>query len=87
MPELKKKDSVYYARILEKTGTYDVCDLTIRTVSDTWFVGEDRTDKHAYLFHMHDIGKIVFLNRQDALDLVLKTESEKPKQKFTIDSK
>ena len=54
---LKKKDKLYYARIMPTVGVYDVCDLIVRTVEDTWFIGVDKHDKHAYLFSYSAIGE------------------------------
>lgn len=71
---LKKKDKVYYARIVPASNMYDVCELTIRTVEDNWFVGIDKHDRHAYLFYNSDIGNIVFIERKDALEKVLNEE-------------
>ena len=39
--ELKKKDRLYYARIIPNSGIYDVCELIIRTVAEDYFVGID----------------------------------------------
>ncbi len=49
MVQLKKKDRLYYARILPEVRTYEVCDLIIRTISDTWFVGIDKRDKRTLI--------------------------------------
>ena len=51
MLDLKKKDIVYYARIIPNVGIYDLCELTIRTVEEDYFVGVDKQDKHAYLLN------------------------------------
>lgn len=67
---MKKSDILYYARLT----TFDVCELIVRTVADDYFVGLDKIDKRAYLFYYEDLGKIVFENRQDALDTVLIAE-------------
>ena len=37
MEALKKKDTVYYARIIPNCGYYDVLELKVRTVEETWF--------------------------------------------------
>lgn len=80
---LKKKDIVYFARIIPNLGVYDVCELIVRTVADTWFVGLDKHDKHAFLLDNSCIGKTVFLNRGDALEKVLAAESaEEPHQTY-----
>lgn len=77
MSELKQKDIVYYARIIPTSSIYEVCELIIRTVEDTWFVGIDKRDKHAYLFNNNDINKTVFVKRKSALDKVLYAEANK----------
>lgn len=82
MVQLKKKDKLYYARILPQVGTYEVCELFIRTVSDSWFVGIDKMDKHTYLFSYNDIDKILFFNREIALLKVIDSEE---KQKYNME--
>lgn len=52
---VKKKDRLYYARIIPKTGIYEVCEIILRTIEDTWFVGTDKRDKHAYMFNYSDL--------------------------------
>ena len=58
---------------------FDVCQLTIRTVKEDYFVGCDKVDKHAYLFSYSDLGEIVFHDRKQALDKVLVAENNKKK--------
>ena len=67
---------VYYARIMPHAHVYDVYELIIRAVYDGYFVGLEKHDKRAYLFYSTDVGKCVFLNREECLDLVLLKESE-----------
>lgn len=74
MIELNKKDIVYYARIIPNVGIYEVCELIIRTVQDTWFVGVDKRDKHAYLFSYKSINDTIFLSRKEALQKVKQSE-------------
>lgn len=85
--ELVKGQKVYYARIFESVGMFEVIDLKIRAVEDTWFTGTEQRTKQAFLFGMNAIGKTVFLDRQQALDLVLdvqekykKTHKDKDKE-------
>ena len=75
--KLKKKDTVYYAKIMPTVGIYDVCELKIRTVEKTYFVGIDKHDKHACLFGVGSIGKTVFIDREEALKVVQKAEKNK----------
>lgn len=77
MSNLKKKDVVYYTRIQPILGVYDLCELTIRTVEDDYFVGVDKHDKHAYLFNNNKLGKTVFKDRKEALKIIRKAEKGK----------
>ena len=72
-------DIVYYARIMPTLGIYDVCELKIRTVADTYFVGMDKRDKRAYLFSYNAVGKCIFSNRKDAVEKAIVTEENSTK--------
>ena len=72
-------DIVYYARIMPTLGIYDVCELKIRTITDTYFVGTDKRDKRAYLFSYNAVGKCIFSNRKDAVEKVITAEESSPK--------
>ena len=72
-------DIVYYARIMPTLGVYDVCELKIRTVADTYFVGTDKRDKRAYLFSYNAVGKCIFSNRKDAVEKAIAAEENSPK--------
>lgn len=78
---ITKGDVVFYARIQPKNATYDVCELKVRTVADTYFVGIDKRDKHAYLFGYNVLNDYVFLDRKQALKVVKEAE----KNKVTVD--
>ena len=73
----KKKDVVYYTKIIPSCGIYDVYELKIRTVEDDWFVGIEKTDKQAHYFTKSDIGKTIFIDRNEALNVVRKAEKNK----------
>ena len=77
MSDLKIKDVVYYARILPTSSIYDVLELKIRTVEDDWFVGIEKRDKQAFLFHDKDINKTIFTDRKKALKVVQEAEKRK----------
>ena len=77
--KIRKNDIIYYARIMPKLGIFDVYDLKVRTVEDTYFVAIDKRDKKSYLFNFTDINKTVFANREDALSKVKEAEKNKPK--------
>lgn len=85
MKTINRKDKLYYARILPKVGVFDVCELTVRTVTDSWFVGIEKRDKRAYLFDFSALDNIVFVNRKDALKKVSDAEVKNPKVSSEID--
>ena len=39
---VKLKEKVYYARIHHNTVTYDVCDLVVQSIRDTYFAATDK---------------------------------------------
>ena len=71
---LKKKDVVYYTKIIPSCGIYDVYELRIRTVEDDWFVGIEKRDEHAHLFNNSDIEKTIFTDRNEAVRKVKEAE-------------
>ena len=77
MDKLMIKNHLYYARIIPKSGIYDVCELIIRTITNDYFVGIDKKDKHAYLFPYSALDSIVFYDRELALDKVQLAEDGK----------
>ena len=74
---MKKGDIVYFARILKPVGIYEVCELKIRVVEKTWFSAAEKSTHKAFIFSNNDIGKSIFYNRGEALDLVLEAEENK----------
>lgn len=74
MKELKKGQTLYYAQHLENCGVFEVIELKTRTIEDTWFTGVEKKTHHAYLFSYSAIGKDVFFNREEALQLVKEAE-------------
>lgn len=76
---IKKNDVLYYARISDNLGMYELCELKVRTVKDTYFVGLENRTKVAFLFGYELIGKTVFFDRKEALRKVKEAEKNKPK--------
>ena len=72
-------DIVYYARIMPTLGIYDVCELKIRTIADTYFVGTDKRDKRAFLLPYSAIGEYVVIERKDAVDKAISAEENSPR--------
>lgn len=74
MSELKKKDVVYYTRIIPASGIYDLYELKIRTVEEDWFVGIEKRDKQAFLFYNSELNRTVFKDRNAALEKIKAAE-------------
>ena len=64
---IKKKDIVYYARIIPNCGIYDLCELKVRGVYDSYFTGIDKHDKHVFLLNFSDIDKDSFCQSQRSI--------------------
>ena len=75
---MKKGDVIYYARVIPNI-LYEVCELKIRTVEDTYFVGIENRSKHAFPFNYNELDKIVFYDRKIALQIVKEAEKNKTK--------
>lgn len=82
---INKGDILYYSRINPKAGIYDLCELKIRTVTDTYFVGVNKRDKQAHIFGYNALNSIVFENRAEALNKVKqaqKNNKETPQETY-----
>ena len=77
--KLKKGDTTYYARIMLNLGIFDVYELKIRTIEDTYFVGTDKRDKKAFLLPYSAIGEYVFMSRKYAVDKAIVAEENAPR--------
>lgn len=73
---MKKGDKVYYARIIPNIS-YDVYELKVRMVEDTWFSATEKINKTAFLFNYDAIGKIIFEDRNIALKVVKEAEKNR----------
>lgn len=65
---IKKKDKIFYLRKISKCDINEVLKLTVRTVTEDYFVGIEEEEQHAFLFHFCDIGKTVFTSYGEALE-------------------
>lgn len=68
---IQKGDIVYYARVIPTVDLYEVCEIKVRCVADTWFSGVEKTTKTSFLISNKELGKNVFTKRNDALKIVL----------------
>lgn len=78
MKMIEKGDVVYYTRIFPDVGVYDLCELKVRTVMDSWFCGVDKKDKRAYLLGFNEIDNNVFDDRKVALRRIHNAEQKYP---------
>ena len=65
---MEKGDQVCFCSVVPSCGIYEILDLTIRTVSDDYYVGTDEKTKQAHLFKEDMIDKYVFRHRSDAVE-------------------
>lgn len=72
---------VVYTRILPTAGVYDLLEIKLRTVEDTYIVGCDEKDHTAYLVSEIEAETCIFTSRKDALN---KIKEEKKKGKENI---
>lgn len=77
MPDFKKGDIFYYTRIMPTIGIYDLLEVKVRGIYDTYFVATEKREKQAFLFSYSEIDKTVFKNRDIALEVINKAEKNK----------
>ena len=53
-PVIHKSDIVYHTRILPTVGIYDLDELKIRTVTETYFIGVEKSGTKP-LFYYHTV--------------------------------
>lgn len=81
---INKGDILYYAQMMPTIPLFEVIEVKVRTVEDTWFVGMDKRSKHAYYFNNDDLNRVVFRSRKECLDVVLEAESKCKKKKSEV---
>lgn len=69
-------DTIYYAQTLSEVGEYNILEMHVATVYDTYFACTEKRDKHRYLFKYGDVGTCLFYDRKLALEVVNKAESQ-----------
>lgn len=69
---------LYYAQILPRVGIYNLCDIKVCTLYDTYFAGIDKRDKRRYIFNYSEINQTIFENRLEALEIIKEAEENKP---------
>ena len=73
---LKKGDSVIFARVLPKIGYYELLDLHVVSVYNKYCTGADTKTKQTYCFGKKRAEDVLFLNRNLAIEYL-----DKKKQK------
>lgn len=74
--DLQKGTQLYYARIMPTLGIFDVYDVKVAALYDTYFAAQEKRDKRRFLFNYTDLNKTVFKNRLEALELAQEKELE-----------
>ena len=59
--KIRKNDIVYYARIMPKLDVYDVYDLKVRTVENTYFSTIDKKTRKVICFLIMILVRLYFL--------------------------
>lgn len=76
--KIKLNDTIYYyAQIIPSLCQYNILDMKVATLYDTYFACTEKRDKRRYLFNYTDIDKTVFTDRTKALEVVHKAEKYK----------
>lgn len=78
--KLHEGQMVYYARIMPTLGIYDVYDMKVSSVRDTYFAVTEKRDKRRFIFYYKDIGNTIFTDRKTALEKAIEEESKNKKQ-------
>lgn len=55
--ELKIGTKLYYARIMPTLGVFDIYDMKVVALYDTYFAAQEKRDKRRFLFYYTDIQK------------------------------
>ncbi len=64
---LKKGDIVYFARVLPKVEMYELLDLHIVSINDTYCSGVYSKTKQTFLFKREEAEEVLFSDRKLAL--------------------
>ena len=73
--EIKPKQHLYYAQILQSVGEYNVLEMIVCTLYETYFAVMEKRDKHRYLLNYEDIDRTIFFNRSECLEKVKYAEA------------
>ena len=77
MKSKKSNDTLYYAQIIPSLCQYNILDMKITTLYNTYFACTEKREKRRYLFNYTDIDKIIFTDRAKALEVVREAEKYK----------
>lgn len=70
-----KGERLYYAQILPTVGIYNVLEMQVSTIYDTYFACSEKREKHRYLFNFTDIDNTIFCDRSVCLKKVKDAEA------------
>jgi len=66
--DLRKGDTVIFARVLPKIGYYELLDLHIVSINESYCTGADTKTKQTFLFDRKYAETVLFTNRNKAID-------------------
>ena len=72
---MTKGDYIFYARIMPKMGLFEVEELIVRSIGDTWFTALNSKTKQSFLFSFSQEEKDYFFTRSPALEKVKLAQS------------
>lgn len=76
--ELQKGDPLYFARVMPRSGYYEIHDVIMVTKYDDHCTVCELKTKQSFMFNQNDIYQRLYLNREEALEY-LKEQQEKNK--------
>ena len=73
---LKKGDSIIFARVLPKIGYYELLNLHIVSVYEKYCTGADSKTKQTYSFSRSRAEEVLFKNRNLAIEYLNRKKQE-----------
>ena len=73
---MDKGDHLFYGEVVKSCGIFEVHEISIRTIADTYFVGVDTETHKAYVFSYDQLNECLFNFRIDAANYVKVKQEE-----------
>ena len=82
--EIKKKDTVLFARVIPKIGYYELLELYIVSVYSDYVTGTDKKTKQTFCFGKNLAQNVLFKDRKKAIAYLNKKEQENKKKGIKV---